>query len=171
MSFSSLREFIAHLEKQGELVRVSEPVSPHLEMTEIGTRLIAESGPAVLFENVENSSHPVLINLFGTVSRIAMALGKKPDELRELGKTLAFLKQPEAPANIKEAAKMMPLLKTALAMKPKTVSAAPCQEIILNGEEIDLSKFPIQTCWPGDVGPLITWPLVVTKGPGKNPRR
>jgi len=188
MTYQSLRDFIADLEKNGLLVRVSEPVSPVLEMTEIGTRLIASGGPAVLFENVTGyqlpvagkekndlratgngqqatPSIPVLINLFGTVERIAMALGKKPEELREIGKTLAFLKQPEPPGGWKEAWEMLPLLKSVMAMKPKTVGKAPCQEIVLTGDDIDLGKLPIQTCWPGEPAPLITWPLVVTKGP------
>ena len=165
MPYSSLRDFIDALEKTGQLVRVTEPVSPVLEMTEIGTRLIAEGGPAVLFENVAGSDIPVLINLFGTVERVAFALGKKPSELRGIGEQLAFLKQPEPPGSVKEALGMLPLLKTVMAMKPKTVSSAPCQEVVLTGDDIDLSKLPIQTCWPGEPAPLITWPLVVTKGP------
>jgi len=165
MAFESLRDFIDALEKTGRLKRVKTPVSPHLEMTEIGTRLIAENGPAVLFENVVGHSMPTLINLFGTVDRVAFALGKKPEELRSIGETLAFLKQPEPPANLREAWDMLPLVKTAMAMKPKTVSKAPCQEIVLTGNDIDLAKLPIQTCWPGEPAPLITWPLIVTKGP------
>jgi len=163
MTFSSLRDFISLLESRGQLVRVKTPVSPFLEMTEIGTRLIAEGGPAVLFENVEGHSTPVLINLFGTVERVAMGMGRKPEELREIGKTLAFLKQPEPPGGWKEALEMLPLLKTVMAMKPKTISKAPCQEVVLTGDQIDLSQLPVQTCWPGDASPLITWPLVVTK--------
>jgi 4-hydroxy-3-polyprenylbenzoate decarboxylase len=149
------------------LVRVKEPVSPYLEMTEIGTRLIASGGPAVLFENVIGSSIPVLINLFGTVERVAWGMGREPHQLREVGQTLAFLKQPEPPGGWKEALEMLPLLKTVMAMKPKTVSKAPCQEVVLTGDEIDLGMLPIQTCWPGEPAPLITWPLVVTKGPGE----
>jgi 4-hydroxy-3-polyprenylbenzoate decarboxylase len=140
-------------------------VSPHLEMTEIGRRLLAEGGPAVLFENVVGSDMPALINLFGTVERVALGMNRKPEELREVGVALAFLKQPEPPEGIREAMKMLPLVKTVMAMKPKTVSKAPCQEIVLTGDDIDLSKFPIQGCWPGEPAPLITWPLVVTKGP------
>lgn len=169
MAYSSLRDFIDALEKQGELVRVKTPVSPHLEMTEIGTRLMAQGGPAVLFEHVIGSDVPALINLFGTVKRVAMGMGRKPEELREVGKTLAFLKQPEPPEGWREALEMLPLLKTVLAMKPKTVSKAPCQEVVLTGEDIDLSKLPIQGCWPGEPAPLITWPLIVTKGPGGAP--
>ena len=205
MTYDSLRDFIDKLEKEGRLVRVKEPVSTYLEMTEIGTRVLAEGGPAVLFENVvrespesrvqssgnkdtkrgqqaepalsgvpfarqeqaqgNNKNIPVLINLFGTVERVAWGMGRKPEELREIGETLAFLKQPEPPRGFKEAFEMMPLLKTVMAMQPKTVSKAPCQEIVLTGEDVDLSTLPIQTCWPGDASPLITWPLIVTKGP------
>lgn len=165
MTFHSLRDFIAHLETHGRLKRVTAPVSPHLEMTEIGRRLIAQGGPAVLFENVTGHSMPVLINLFGTVERVAWGMGRTRQELRQVGETLAFLKQPEPPGGWREALEMMPLLKTVMAMKPKTVSKAPCQEVVLKGAAIDLGTLPIQTCWPGDVSPLITWPLVVTKGP------
>ncbi len=168
MKYNSLRDFIKALEKQGKLVRVTEPVSTELEMTEIQTRLLAEEGPAVLFENVVNptSKMPVLVNLFGTVDRVAMGMGRTPDQLREVGETLAFLRQPEPPASLKEAWGMMPLLKTAMNMKPKTISGkAPCQEIVLEGDDVDLDMLPIQTCWPNEPAPLITWPLVVTKGP------
>ncbi len=165
MAFSSLRDFISELEKEKLLLRVKTPVSTNLEMTEIGTRLIASGGPAVLFENVVGSDIPVLINLFGTVERVAKGMGRKPEELREIGKTLAFLKQPEPPSGWREAWEMLPVLKTAMTMSPKTVVKAPCQEIVLTGDDIDLSKLPVQTCWPGEPAPLITWPLVVTKGP------
>ncbi|MFZ0692826.1 MAG: UbiD family decarboxylase [Alphaproteobacteria bacterium] len=170
MAFASLRDFIKTLETQGLLKRVSAPVSPHLEMTEIGTRLIAQKGPAVLFENPIRPdgtaySMPVLANLFGTVERVAMGLGRKPRELREIGETLAFLRQPEPPGGWREAVELMPLVKAVLAMSPKTVRTAPCQEIVRLGPDIDLGQLPIQTCWPGDVSPLITWPLIVTKGP------
>ncbi|HWL70485.1 MAG TPA: UbiD family decarboxylase [Geminicoccus sp.] len=165
MAFDSLRDFIAHLEARGRLVRVKAPVSPVLEMTEIQTRLLAEGGPAVLFENVVDSSMPVLVNLFGTVERVAWGMGKEPHELTELGKTLAFFKQPEPPKGLREAMELMPLAKAALAMRPKTVRHAPCQEVVLQGDRIDLGRLPIQTCWPGEPAPLITWPLVVTKGP------
>lgn len=165
MTYNSLRDFIAHLEKTGRLVRVKEPVSTYLEMTEIGTRLISEKGPAVLFENVTGHSMPVLINLFGTIERVAWGMGREPHELRELGEKLAFLRQPEPPGGWREALELLPLLKSAMAMKPKTVKSAPCQEVVLTGDDIDLAKFPIQTCWPEDAAPLITWPLIVTKGP------
>lgn len=166
MTHTSLRDFIQFLELKGALVRTSEPVSPHLEFTELGDQLIKQGGPALLCENVIGSKMPALINLFGTVERVAWGMGKTPEQLREVGEMLAFLKQPEPPANLKEAIGMMPLLKTAMNMKPTMVSKAPCQEVVLMGDDIDLGMFPIQTCWPDDVGPLITWPLVVTQGPG-----
>ena len=170
MPYSSLRDFLQRLEQAGRLVRVKEPVSSVLELTEIGTRLIAEQGPAVLFENVTKadgtrSEMPVLINLFGTVERVAWGMDREPHELRQVGETLAFLKQPEPPGGFREALEMIPLLRTVMAMKPKTVSNAPCQEVVLKGDEVDLGQLPIQTCWPGEPAPLITWPLVVTKGP------
>jgi len=172
MPYDSLRDFIARLEAEGKLVRVTEQVSTDLEMTEIQTRLLAEGGPAVLFENVvdekgEKSDMPVLVNLFGTVDRVAMGMDRKPEDLREVGKTLAFLKQPEPPGGFKEAFEMMPLLKTVMSMKPKGkgMGKAPCQEAVLTGDDIDLGKLPIQTCWPGEPAPLITWGLVVTQGP------
>ncbi|MFC3052814.1 UbiD family decarboxylase [Kordiimonas pumila] len=174
MAYKSLRDFIDILEKEGRLVRVSEPVSTHLEMTEIGTRVLAAGGPAVLFEHVinergEKADMPVLINLFGTVERVAWGMNREPHELRAVGETLAFLKQPEPPAGVKDALKMLPLAKQVLAMKPKTVKKAPVQEVVLTGDDIDLFKLPIQTCWPGEPAPLITWPLVVTKGPSGAP--
>jgi 4-hydroxy-3-polyprenylbenzoate decarboxylase len=166
MAFASLREFMARLDGAGRLARVSAPVSPALEITEIHTRLLAERGPAVLFERVEGSELPLLANLFGTVERVAWGMNREPHQLRELGELLAFFKQPEPPGGWREALEMVPLLKAALAMKPKVVTRAPCQEVVLRGAEIDLGMLPIQTCWPGEPAPLITWPLVVTKGPG-----
>ncbi|MBL6935288.1 MAG: UbiD family decarboxylase [Alphaproteobacteria bacterium] len=170
MPYSSLRDFMERLEREGELTRVVAPVSPYLEMTEIGTRLLAEDGPAVLFENPvdgEGQAYgvPVLANLFGTVERVAKGMDRARDELRGLGETLAFLRQPEPPGGWREAVAMMPMLKTLAAMSPKTISKAPVHEVILEGDEVDLSRLPIQTCWPGEPGPLITWPLVVTAGP------
>jgi 4-hydroxy-3-polyprenylbenzoate decarboxylase len=139
-------------------------------MTEIQTRLLAEGGPAVLFEHVlgpdgRRQMIPVLVNLFGTVERVAWGMDREPAQLREVGETLAFLKQPEPPGGWREALEMLPLLKTVMAMRPKTVSRAPCQEIVLTGDDIDLGRLPIQGCWPGEPAPLITWPLVVTRGP------
>ncbi len=170
MPYASLRDFIARLEASGRLTRVRAPVSPFLEMTEIQTRLLAEAGPAVLFENVVREggaaiAMPVLVNLFGTVERVAWGMDREPHQLREIGETLAFLKQPEPPGGWREALDMLPLLKTVMAMRPRTVNAAPCQEIVLRGGEIDLGLLPIQTCWPEEPAPLITWPLVVTRGP------
>lgn len=170
MPYRSLREFMARLERQGRLVRVREPVSPVLEMTEIQTRLLAEGGPAVLFENVVRADGsrygmPVLVNLFGTVERVAWGMNREPGELREVGETLAFLRQPEPPGGWREALDMLPLLRTVMAMRPKTVGSAPCQEVVLTGNDIDLGLLPIQSCWPGEPAPLITWPLVVTQGP------
>ena len=169
MPFASLRDFIEILERDGDLVRVGEAVSPYLEMTEIQTRLLAEGGPAVLFENVvgpDGRRFPmtVLVNLFGTVQRVALGMDRKPDQLRALGETLAFLKQPEPPGGWREAVGMLPLLKSVMAMKPKTTARAPCQDVVLTGADIDLGALPVQTCWPGEPGPLITWPLVVTSG-------
>ncbi|HUT51642.1 MAG TPA: UbiD family decarboxylase [Alphaproteobacteria bacterium] len=170
MAFASLRDFIAHLEAAGQLNRVAAPVSPNLEMTEIQTRLLAEHGPAVLFENVVEDGRKfdmgVLVNLFGTVERVAMGMGRKPHELREVGEMLAFLRQPEPPGGWREAVEMLPLLKRALASRPRTVTRAPAQEVVLQGSDIDLGALPVQTCWPGEPAPLITWPLVVTRGPG-----
>ncbi|MBX6369256.1 MAG: UbiD family decarboxylase [Rhodospirillales bacterium] len=172
MAYDSLRDFMARLEGAGRLARVKAPVSTVLEMTEIHTRLLAEKGPAVLFENPikadgSPSAMPVLTNLFGTVERVAWGMGREPHQLREVGETLAFLKQPEPPGGWREAFEMLPLLKTVMAMKPRTTGAAPCQEIVLRGSEIDLGALPVQTCWPDEPAPLVTWPLVVTKGPGR----
>ena len=175
MAYASLRDFIAKLEAAGDLARVTTPVSPELEMTEIQTRLLAEGGPAVLFENVRAADGrawdmPVLVNLFGTVKRVALGMERTPEQLREVGQTLAFLRQPEPPGGWREAMEMFPLLRTVMAMKPRTVTKAPCQEVVLQGDDIDLGRLPIQTCWPGEPAPLITWPLVVTQGPGGDKR-
>ena len=168
--YTSLRDFISHLEKEGRLVRVTEPVSTDLEMTEIQTRVLAEGGPAILFENViksdgQKSDMPVLVNLFGTVERVAWGAGREPSGLRELGETMAFLRQPEPPSGFKDAIKMLPILKQAMNARPKTVKKAPVHEVVLTGDDIDLGLLPVQGCWPGEPAPLITWPLVVTKGP------
>ncbi len=170
MAYASLRDFIGRLESEGRLVRVEAPVSPVLEMTEIQTRLLAEGGPAVLFENVRREDGtpygmPVLVNLFGTVERVAWGMEREPSELREVGETLALLRQPEPPGGLRDAWEKAPLLKSVMAMRPRSVSAAPCQEVVLTGDDIDLGRLPVQTCWPGEPAPLITWPLVVTRGP------
>ncbi|WP_394694036.1 UbiD family decarboxylase [Hyphobacterium sp.] len=176
MAYKSLRDYLEMLEAKGDLKRITRQVSTDLEMTEIHRRVLAEGGPALLFENVvnekgERSDMPVLVNLFGTVRRVANAvtLGGEPretaEELREVGELLAFLRQPEPPRGIKDALSMLPLAKTVMSMRPKTVRNAPCQEVVLTGDDIDLDKLPIQTCWPGEPAPLITWPLIVTKGP------
>ncbi|MFN4283022.1 MAG: UbiD family decarboxylase [Alphaproteobacteria bacterium] len=170
MPFDSLRDFLDHLERRERLVRVTAPVAAALEITEIQTRLLAEQGPAALFEHVTDAAGgryamPVAANLFGTVERVAWGMGREPEELRKLGEMLAWLDHPEPPENLREAFALLPMLKTALARKPKTVSSAPCQEIVLRGGEIDLGKLPIQTCWPGEPAPLISFPLVTTRGP------
>jgi len=164
MEFLSLRDFLEFLEKKGDLARVKTSVSPFLEMTEIQTRVLKEGGPAILFENVEGYNYPVLVNLFGTIERVAYGMGTTKDKLRELGETLAFFKNPEPPGGLREALGMLPLVKKLMNTKPKSVKKAPCQEVVLTGDAIDLSILPIQTCWPGEPAPLITWPLVVTKG-------
>ena len=165
MAFNDLREFISHLEGKGELIRITAEVDPCLEMTEIQKRVLEEGGPALLFENVKGSNIAALGNLFGTVERVAMGIGKAPEQLREVGELLACLKQPDPPKGLRDAFGKLPVLKHMLNMPPKTISSAPCQEVLVKGAGIDLSRFPIQTCWPGEPAPLITWPLVVTKDP------
>ena len=168
MSYRDLREFIDFLEKRGELKRVSAPVDPKLEMTEICDRLLRQGGPAVLFENPKGYDIPVLANLFGSERRVALGMGQESvAALREVGELLAFLRQPDPPKGLRHALGMAPVLKQVLTMGPKTVRNAPCQEVVLEGDEIDLNRLPIQTCWPGDAGPLVTWPLVITRGPEK----
>ncbi len=168
MKYKDLRDFIARLEEQGELVRVKQPISTKLEMTEIADRTLRAGGPAILFENPEGFDIPVLANLFGTPKRVAMGMGQTDvSELREVGKLLAFLKEPEPPKGIKEALGQIPVFKQVLNMPAKEVRKAPCQQVVLSGDDVDLTKLPIQHCWPGDAAPLITWGLTVTKGPYK----
>jgi len=168
MKYKDLRDFISQLEQQGELKRISAEVSPHLEMTEICDRVLKAGGPAILFEKPTGHSMPVLANLFGTPKRVAMGMGEESVEaLREVGKLLAFLKEPEPPKGLKDAWDKLPLFKQVLNMAPKVLSSAPCQEVVWEGKDVDLAKLPIQTCWPGDVAPLITWGLVITRGPLK----
>ncbi|NVJ59222.1 MAG: 4-hydroxy-3-polyprenylbenzoate decarboxylase [Gammaproteobacteria bacterium] len=168
MKYRDLRDFIALLEAQGELKRIPQAIDPHLEMTEIADRTLRAGGPALLFENPVGSSMPVLANLFGTPRRVALGMGQTDVEaLKEIGELLAFLKQPEPPKGIKDAWSQLPIFKQVLNMAPKVVKKAVCQEIVLKGNEVDLGQIPVQTCWPGDAGPLITWGLVITRGPEK----
>ncbi|PWK46823.1 4-hydroxy-3-polyprenylbenzoate decarboxylase [Pleionea mediterranea] len=168
MQYRDLRDFIQQLEALGELKRISEPVDPNLEMTEIADRTLRAGGPALLFENPVGSEMPVLANLFGTTRRVALGMGQEDiSALKDVGELLAFLKQPEPPKGIKEAWSQLPIFKQVLNMAPKVVKKAPCQAIVWEGDDIDLSKIPVQTCWPGDAGPLITWGLVITRGPDK----
>ncbi|QZA76536.1 4-hydroxy-3-polyprenylbenzoate decarboxylase [Deefgea tanakiae] len=168
MKYRDLRDFMAQLEAQGELKRIQTPVSPKLEMTEVCDRLLRAAGPAVLFENVPNHKMPVLGNLFGTPHRVALGMGAKNVlALREIGQTLAYLKEPEPPKGFKDAWEKLPLLKQVLNMAPKEVRKGICQENVIEGTDVDLTTLPIQHCWPGDVAPLITWGLVVTRGPNK----
>jgi len=168
MIYHDLRDFIAQLEKMGELKRIAIEVDPKLEMTEIADRVLRAGGPALLFERPKGHDMPVLANLFGTVKRVALGMGEDdPSRLREVGKLLAYLKEPEPPKGLRDAWDKWPVLKQVLNMAPKEVKSAPCQEIVWEGVDVDLSRLPIQHCWPGDVAPLITWGLTVTKGPHK----
>ncbi|ARG98753.1 4-hydroxy-3-polyprenylbenzoate decarboxylase [Legionella micdadei] len=166
MKYADLRDFIAQLETRGLLKRIDYPVSPHLEMTAVSDRVLRAGGPALLFMNPKSGSMPVLTNLFGTVERVALGMGEETIlALREVGKLLAALKEPEPPKGFKDAFSKLPLLKQALNMAPKYVSDAACQKYVWEKEDVDLTRLPIQTCWPGDAAPLITWGLVTTKGP------
>ena len=168
MQYKDLRDFIAQLESQGELKRISIEINPILEMTEICDRLLKKGGPAVLFEKPRGHTIPVLGNLFGTPKRVAMGMGQSSTAaLREVGKLLAYLKEPDPPKGLRDVWDKLPVLKQVLNMAPKELSSAPCQEIVWEGKDVDLGKLPIQTCWPGDAGPLITWGLTGTKGPQK----
>ena len=173
VKYQDLRDFLAQLEQQGSLKRITAPVSPHLEITEIADRVLRQGGPALLFEHPVRQdgsryAHPVLANLFGTTARVALGMGASDiSQLREIGKTLAYLKEPEPPKGIKDAFAKLPLLKDIWSMVPKIVKNAPCQQIVLEGDAVNLYDLPIQHCWPGDVAPLITWGLTVTRGPHK----
>jgi 4-hydroxy-3-polyprenylbenzoate decarboxylase len=168
MKYRDLRDFLAQLESRGELRRVRAGVDPYLEMTEICDRVLKAQGPAILFENPNGHAIPVLGNLFGTPRRVALAMGEESVErLRGVGNLLAYLKQPEVPNGLRDAWDKLPVLKRILDMAPKEVRSAPCQEQIWEGVDLDLGRLPIQTCWPGDAAPLITWGLVVTRGPHK----
>ncbi len=168
MIYRDLRDFIAQLEQQGELKRIAAEVDPRLEMTEIADRVLRAGGPALLFENPKGHSIPVLANLFGTVKRVALGMGEDdPSRLREVGKLLAYLKEPEPPRGLRDAWEKWPVLKQVLNMAPKEVKGAPCQDVVWEGADVDLARLPVQYCWPGDVAPLVTWGLTVTKGPHK----
>jgi len=171
MRYSDLRDFIFQLERLGELKRISVPVDTHLEMTEICDRVLRAGGPAILFERPRGHTVPVLANLFGTPQRVALGMGESGADwqsaLREVGKPLAVLKEPEPPKGLKDAWDKLPVFRQVLNMSPKVVSSAPCQEVVKEGKDVDLASLPIQHCWPGDAAPLITWGLVVTRGPSK----
>ena len=168
MKYSDLREFIAFLEQRGELIRISQEVDPNLEMTEISDRTLRAKGPALLFENPKGYDTPVLCNLFGTPERVAMGMGQESvTALRDVGTLLAFLKEPEPPKGLRDLWEKRHDFKQVLNMPVKEIKNAPCQEIVLEGDQVDLDQLPIQTCWPGDVGPLVTWALAITRGPEK----
>ena len=169
MQYKDLREFIDQLEKEGDLKRIKQKIDPNLEITEVSDRTLRKRGPALLFERAGDSTIPLLANLFGTEQRVAKAMGENQVEaLRDVGKLLAFLKEPEPPKGFIDAIKSLPIYRKILDMSPKVVKNPKCQEIVKTGKEVDLSILPIQTCWPGDAGPLITWGLVITKGPTKS---
>ncbi len=166
--YRDLRGFIAALDAEGELKRIRVEVDPYLEMTELSDRVLRSAGPALLFERPTGYSMPVLTNLFGTPRRVALGMGARDVEaLREIGRLLAFLKEPDPPKGLREAWKSLPIFKKVLDMAPKKVSDAPCQAIEIPTADVDLRQYPIQTCWPDDAGPLITWGLVITQGPHK----
>ena len=168
MKYKDLRDFLRQLEERGELKRIPLEVDPKLEITEICDRTLRAGGPALLFEKVKGSRYPLLGNLFGTPRRVAMGMGEESVEaLREVGKLLAFLKEPEPPKGMKDAWDKLPVFRKVLDMAPKELRNAPCQALSQEGEAVDLADLPIQTCWPEDAGPLITWGLVVTRGPNK----
>jgi len=166
MKYSDLRDFMAQLERLGKLRKVSDPVSPKLEMTAIGDKLLRAGGPAVLFTHPAGYKIPCLVNLFGTPERVALGMGAaSPADLRDVGRLLAALKEPEPPKGLKDAGRLLQMVKAVWDMKPAVLRHAPCQEVVLTDDEVDLGTLPVQTCWPGDAGPLITWGLVITRGP------
>ncbi|SDK74108.1 4-hydroxy-3-polyprenylbenzoate decarboxylase [Microbulbifer yueqingensis] len=168
MKYKDLRDFIKLLEKRGLLKRIKHPVDPNLEMTEIADRVLRAGGPALLFENPVGFDTPVLANLFGTPERVALGMGRESvKELREVGELLAFLKEPQPPESLRDAWEKLPVFRQVLNMGPRVVKNAACQQVQLSGDEVDLYRMPIQTCWPGDAAPLVTWPLVITRGPEK----
>ncbi len=168
MKYKNLRDFLQLLEEQGELKRISQQIDPYLEMTEISDRTLRAGGPALLFENPKGFDMPVLCNLFGTAKRVALGMGQADvSALREVGKLLAFLKEPEPPKGFKDLWATLPQYKQVLNMPAKVLSKAPCQEVVLRGDEVDLYRLPIMQCWKEDIAPLITWGLTITKGPNK----
>lgn len=168
MKYKNLRDFLAQLEAQGELKRISQEIDPYLEMTEIADRTLRMGGPALLFENPKGYDVPVLCNLFGTPKRVALGMGQEDvSSLRELGKLLAFLKEPEPPKGFKDLIGQLPQWKQILNMPSKVLGKAECQQVVLSGDDVDLYKLPIMHCWQGDVAPLVTWGLTITKGPLK----
>ncbi len=168
MQYRDLRDFIQKLEQEGELKRISEEVDPYLEITEICDRTLRMEGPALLFENPKGNTIPVLANLFGTPKRVAMGMGRSDvASLREVGQLLAFLKEPDPPKGIKDAWSKLPIFKQVMNMAPRTVRSAKCQQIVIEKDDVNLYQLPIQTCWPEDAAPLVTWPLVISQGPDK----
>ena len=171
MNYRDLRDFMSMLENVGELRRVSEPVATRLEMTALSDRVLRAAGPALLFVQPTGYTIPALTNLFGTPNRVALAMGAaEVSQLRDVGRVLAGLKEPEPPKGLKDAGRLLQMIKAVWDMKPVTLRAAPCQQVIFEGADIDLGRLPVQTCWPGDAGPLITWGLVVTRGPQRVPQ-
>ncbi|EKF9135896.1 4-hydroxy-3-polyprenylbenzoate decarboxylase [Vibrio cholerae] len=168
MNFKDLRDFLDYLEQRGELKRITHPIDPHYEMTEISDRTLRAKGPALLFENPLGYDFPVLTNLFGTPERVAMGMGRQQvQELRDVGQWLAYLKEPEPPRGLKELIEKLPVFKQVLNMPVKRLRRAPCQEIVWQDDEVDLDKIPVMSCWPDDVAPLLTWGLTITRGPHK----
>ena len=169
MKYKDLRNFIDQLERLGELKRITQEVDPYLEMTEICDRTLRAGGPALLFENPKGFDMPVLGNLFGTPKRVALGMGQTDVQaLRGVGELLAFLKEPEPPKGMRDAWQKLPIFKKVLSMGPKDIRNPPCQDIVIQKDDVNLYDLPIQTCWPGDAGPLVTWPLVITRGPDKS---
>jgi 4-hydroxy-3-polyprenylbenzoate decarboxylase len=169
MKYRDLRDFVTQLEKRGELRRIASPVNPRLEMTEICDRTLRRAGPALLFENPTGFEMPVLGNLFGTPGRVALGMGQdSTDSLREVGELLAFLRQPEPPKGMRDAWDKLPVFRQILNMAPREVRNGPCQTVVIEGPDVDLGSLPVQTCWPQDAGPLITWGLVITRGPRRS---
>lgn len=169
MKYKDLRDFIDQLERLGELKRITQEVDPYLEMTEICDRTLRDGGPALLFENPKGFDMPVLGNLFGTPKRVALGMGQTDVQaLRGVGELLAFLKEPEPPKGMRDAWQKLPIFKKVMSMGPKDIRNPPCQDIVIQKDDVNLYDLPIQTCWPGDAGPLVTWPLVITRGPEKS---